>query len=134
MKVFTDEHSVYEVRDFGEIISLLSAMKENNPVRVGLLKQGRVIFCNGSKRCLTLVTWQPENGFEIMGVSKEDRSDTSFTGVGGIINLKKNERLTYDDAVMNFRAFYENRPFPNAFIRRKLTAPPAYLPQSVLPG
>ena len=84
---------------------------------------GYYIECQGSRNKLILsFTRQNEGNDEtvFLGVSKEDRGETSIPFRTSFLSTRKNEILMLEDAQICFQTFYEGRPFPNAFNQRNV--------------
>lgn len=108
------------VHQFEEVEAVLMAMDVAVPSGFKLQDSlGNFIECKGVRYCLSIRRKIHQGAYEILGVSKEDRSDISIPGPAGPMVLKKNERLQLEDALINFKAFFEAKPLPNAFVTRE---------------
>ncbi|MEZ4824701.1 MAG: hypothetical protein R3C61_00190 [Bacteroidia bacterium] len=108
------------VTDFAEIRAAFSSLG-HTPLCFRLEKApSEFIECEGRMDNLAIRIMTPATGLEILGVSKEDRGDAVIPGLAGPVEVKKNERLQLEDALINFEAFFKDNPLPNAYVRRKL--------------
>ena len=111
-----------KIDDFSFVEGMFRSIEDEEFVHFKLTNDhGHYIECQGSRNKLILsFTRQHEDKNEtvFLGVSKEDRGETSIPFETSFLTTRKNEILMLEDAQICFRAFYEDKPFPNAFNQR----------------
>ena len=84
---------------------------------------GSYVQCAGIRRKLAIEYRQVINSSYkqfMLGVEKEDKSDSSVHYSSGSIKLKKNEILTIDDVRIVFDHFFKENSIPLGYLLREL--------------